>query len=294
MDGGYAHDEDAPGGEARQQGGQAEPDAGGRRRRGCHGRQLPVIGGDACELGFGGAVDGELRRPLDQVDHRCRQLTPQCGLVGLAPAGQGPGQPRHDGGRGQQGGRQHQPRRGQEGPDQPDRGRPHQDGDGEGWDDPEDQVLQRVHVGDQPGQQVAAAERRESGRGQALEVLVDADPLDGQHAERSVVADQTLAVAEEAPGEAEELDQHDGHGQGGLRRMLRRTGQQPGRRGHQPDGRSDRSRAEEGCQHQAACGGAGDPQGATDGCRRPGLDRRLGGWVRRGHDGTASRSMDTI
>ena len=57
-----------------------------------------------------------------------------------------------------------------------------------------------VHVLDEAGQQVAAPERGQPGRGQSLQPLVDADPQVGQDAQGGVVADQAFAVAEQTPG----------------------------------------------------------------------------------------------
>ena len=89
----------------------------------------------------------------------------------------------------------------------------HHHRDGERGDDPDDQVLQRVDVLDDAGQQVAPPEGGQPGRGQPLEPLVDPHPEVGQQPEGGVVADQPLLVAEEAAGEPEELHTDDGHGQ---------------------------------------------------------------------------------
>ena len=54
-------------------------------------------------------------------------------------------------------------------------------------DAPDEQVLRRVDVGDQPGEQVTGGERGQPGRGQPFQPPVDADPDVGQDPERGVV-----------------------------------------------------------------------------------------------------------
>ena len=64
---------------------------------------------------------------------------------------------------------------------------------------PEHHVLQRVHVIDEARHEVAPAEGRKARGSDGLEPREHANAEVGQHAEGGVVADQTLAVTEEAP-----------------------------------------------------------------------------------------------
>ncbi len=68
--------------------------------------------------------------------------------------------------------------------------------------DAEADVLQGVDVLHHAIEQVAAVERAEARRGDALEPLVHGDAQVGESTERSVVTDEPLAVAEQAAGEA--------------------------------------------------------------------------------------------
>ena len=77
--------------------------------------------------------------------------------------------------------------------------------------------------------------RRKRGRpagATASSRLVDADAQVGQHPEGGVVADQPLAVAEEAARQPEELHAHDGQGQGGLGGVQGGPRDEPGRGAH--------------------------------------------------------------
>ena len=67
----------------------------------------------------------------------------------------------------------------------------------------------------------------------------------GQRAEGGVVADQALAVAEQAAGQGEEADTDHGHAERGDRGVLGGAGDQPTRRGQQPDPGPDGCRAEQ-------------------------------------------------
>ena len=88
-----------------------------------------------------------------------------------------------------------------------------QGGDNEGLDDPEHHVLERVHVVDDPGHEIAPPEEREPCGGHPFQLLVDAHTQVAQHAQGGVVPDQALAVAQEAAGEPKDLDADDGQGQ---------------------------------------------------------------------------------
>ena len=94
--------------------------------------------------------------------------------------------------------RRTRPASGEEPPDDGDGGRADERRHRERLDDPQDHVLERVDVVDQAGDQVASAEEWQAGRGDRLEPLVDPHAQVGQRAQRGVVADEPLAVAEEA------------------------------------------------------------------------------------------------
>ena len=63
---------------------------------------------------------------------------------------------------------------------------------------PEHHVLQRVHVIDEARHEVTSAEGGEARGSNRLEPLEHADAQVGEHAQRGIVADQSLAVAEKA------------------------------------------------------------------------------------------------
>ena len=212
-------------------------------------------------MGVGGAEGDELRRALGEVDHGRPEVTSQGGEPRLAAAGQQPGEPRHDGGRQHQGhGQDH--RGGRQHPPQQDDSRDADDqGDAERGNHPEDQVLHGVDVLDHTGQEVTTPERRQSGRRQPFELLVDPHSQVGEEPEGGIVADQALLVAQEPTGQPEELDGHDGHRQGGLVRVLRRLRDQPGCRAQETDVRRDGARAEERRDDHAARRRTSNPQG---------------------------------
>ncbi len=153
---------------------------------------------DALELLVRAPEDEQLGGTFHQVDDVGGERAARCGLPGLLAPGQAAGEPRHRHRREHQRHEQHETRLGQEPPQRGHRRAAYQHRHGERLDDPQHDVLQRVDVVDDAGHEVAAAESGEPRRRQCLEPRVDAHAEVGQHAQRGVVADQPLAVAQEA------------------------------------------------------------------------------------------------
>jgi hypothetical protein len=118
------------------------------------------------------------------------------------------------------------------------------------------QVGHRLDVGHDAPEQVAAAERRQPGRRQALERAVRGDPRIGEQAQRGVVTDEPLGVAQHGTADAKGPHGDDRDRQLQHRRLLGGARDQPRRHRHQADARPQGGRAEK-------CGG----EQATD--RRP-------------------------
>ena len=181
------------------------------------------------------AVDRELGRAFEQVDHQARQRRPRRSLAGLAARGQEPGQPRHERRCDQQRSQQDQRCRRQHQPNHRDRRRADSERDRELGEHPQQQILQGVDVFDQARQQVAACERRQAEGGELLESPIDGNPQIRQHAERGVVTDEPLCVAAQAARQREELHADDRDRHSRLLRVLGRARDQPGRGGDQAD-----------------------------------------------------------
>ena len=81
-----------------------------------------------------------------------------------------------------------------------------------GIDDPDVEVLERLDVGDDPGEQVAAPARRQPGRGERLDRGEEPDPQVGQDRERRAVGHVPLEVAERGPPDGEDADGGDRRG----------------------------------------------------------------------------------
>ena len=221
--------EAAPAGQPGQQGGQGQPDTGGPGRSGADSGQLGVAIPNGRDLGAGGPEGDELGGALGEVDHGRTQVAARRGEARLPAPGQGPGEPGHDGGgqhhgHGQddRGARQHPPHNRHRHDTDHHRGT-------ERGDDPDDQVLLGVDIPDDPGQEVAPPERRQAGGRKPLEALVDLHSEISEQPEGGIVADQPLAVAEEAAGQPEELHGDNGQGQSSLVGMLGRPGDEPRR-----------------------------------------------------------------
>ena len=184
------------------------------------------------QLAGGRPEDDQLGRPFDEVDDAGGELAPRGRPAATRARGPGVRSATGTAVAEKRGPRARtSPAAGQHPPHDARRSTaPTSDGHGEGRDDPEHQVLERVDVVDHPGHQVAAAERGQAGRRQPLEALVDADPQVGEQPERRIVTDQPLAVAEEAARQPEEL-----HADDGQRRARPRTGAgRPGRSARPP------------------------------------------------------------
>src|SRR5262249_11365604 len=106
-----------------------------------------------------------------------------------------------------------------------------------------------VDVVDETREEIAASERGQPGRREAFELAIRARAHIGELAERGVVADEPLEIAEDPAGHREEPDADDRDGERGHRRLLRRGGEQPRRRGEQADRGSEGGGAERGSEH---------------------------------------------
>ena len=264
---GHAEHQRGPHRRAGEQLAETRTDAGGVGRGRGHGGQLGVGGGHTCELARGRAVGHEVRSALDEIDDRDAELAAGGRLAGLGPPSEAAGEPRHQDRGGEQG----------DGQDEPGgRQQPHDDGDGRRTDDerdavgrehPQQEILERVDVGHEAGEEIATVERREAGRGETLEPLVDGDPEVGEQAERGVVADEALAVPEQPTGDGEEAHAHHGQAEGGDRGVLGGARDQPPRRRQQCDAGGCGRRAEQRGDDQPPGGGPGDAQRATQGRR---------------------------
>ena len=96
---GDSHHETAPAGQARQQGGEGQPDAGRVGRGGGDGCQVGVMSLHGFELGLGGTEGHQFGGTLDEIDHGHAELSPHVGEPRFPPLRQGSGEPRHHGGR---------------------------------------------------------------------------------------------------------------------------------------------------------------------------------------------------
>ena len=97
----------------------------------------------------------------------------------------------------------------------------------------------RVHVGDQPRQQVPAAGLRAARRVPAVPAAGRPRPAARRGSGSRVVGHQPLAVAEGGPADAEGAGRRHGDHQVEHRRLLRGARDQPAGRGHQADGAAE-------------------------------------------------------
>ena len=240
--------------------------------------------------------------PSQRVHHLGRERPGQGGdLVVAAPA---PGQRGGDHeGHGQ---REAEPERGpredEADDDRAERGGT--DGHGDRQHGAQVEVLERVDVVDGPGQQVAAAPPGQRRRHPGRQAVVEPDPPAGQGPQRGVVADQTLAVAQRAAEEGQDLD----HGQDADQRAQTRAQRGPAdhvaRAGQQADGGGGRGQSEQAGQGQApvagcpARRGSGAASRASRGHQPPGVGRQgdhpvergeQRGFVRRHHHGAPAQ-----
>ena len=232
-------DHSAPDRDPSEEGGECSPHACSPGRRPLDCGQLGVHGRHRRELGRRSAIRDQVRRPLDEVDDR-----PSEAAAGACQTGLGaPGKALRDGGHehcGQEEGHaeEHRHPRLQRGCQDDDRRRRDRR-DGVGRDHTQQQVLLRVDVTHEPGEQVAAVERGQARRCEAFEALKDPHPQVSEGAKRRVMAHEALAIAEQPPRQSEEAYGDHGDGQRLYRRMLSCPRDQPGRSHEQPDRRSD-------------------------------------------------------
>ena len=221
------------------------------RRAGREPAQVVVDRGEGGQRGAVGAVGEQVGgRPGEFADGIGEPAAQgQCLGVG---AGRGAlrqprdGQPGHD-----RAGEQHDGGAGGEPGDHRGGDQQHRRGGGERDPHPHDQVLDRLHVGDHPGEQVAAAASEQGGAGQPA---VGLQPQRRLQPQRHVVPHQPLGVAEGAPRDAEEPDGDRRRLQVEDGRVLGRTGEQPRRDSHQGHGGPGRREREQDGDDQAAAG----------------------------------------
>ncbi len=155
-------------------------------------------------------VEGAQRRRAAVASEVVAEAADQVQRVGteggLGPGhrhrGVTPGPPshrRHQHAEHQQQGEQDQRRRRRHQRRKPDRDRPGEHGDGRGRDQPDEQVLQLVDVGADPGEQLAAACADERGGGERHQLLQQRDPQPPDQPQRDVVRHQPLGVAQRGP-----------------------------------------------------------------------------------------------
>ena len=118
------------------------------------------------------------------------------------------------------------------------------------------EVLEVVDVIDGPGEEVAAAPAGERGRHARREAVVEPHAPARECAQRGVVADQALGVAQRPAEEGEHLYDGEDAGDGGEARAQRGASQHVARAGQQPDGGGSRGEPEETGQGEPGVGGA--------------------------------------
>ena len=123
---------------------------------------------------------------------------------------------------------------------------PTSSGDRERRQDPQEQVLQGVDVATRRESSSPSAEGGQAGGARRSRLLVHLHAQIGERQKRGVVADQPLAIAEQAAREPKELDADDRHRQGRLLGALGGARDQPSRGRHQADRGRHRAGAEQG------------------------------------------------
>ena len=198
---------------------------------------------DGAQRGVAGPEGQELGRAAERVHDLGRQRTGEVGHLVVAAAP--PGEQRRHGQRERQGEAERQ------GGPREDHADGHRadhagaDGDRHREQRAEVEILQRVDVVDGPHQQVAAPPPRQRRGHPRREAVVEPDPPAREGAERGVVADEALRVAEWSAEEGEHLDggqdaddRVEPRPQGGPAHHVARAGQQA-------DGRRSGRQAEE-------------------------------------------------
>jgi hypothetical protein len=112
-------------------------------------------------------------------------------------------------------------------------------------DDARVEALERLHVRDEPAHEVAAAVRLEPRGGEGNEGPVDEDAQARKEAERDVVGDEPVEIAQQPAARAEEAHAHDRDLQRAERRVERRARDEIRGRGHEADAAAERREAEE-------------------------------------------------
>ncbi|MFC7658199.1 hypothetical protein ACFQV8_19850 [Pseudonocardia benzenivorans] len=215
------------------------------------------------------AVRGEVGGTVQGVDECRRQLGAGRGLPGAGGPAQRRRDDRHDEAPEHQAGGEHEPAR-----DEQRRRERHGAGAGQQRRQrrrqaTDEQVLGRVGVAHQPGDEVGGPEPAD--RLGAGESLVDPHPDVGEGPQRGVVGDQPLQVAGEAAGDAEGAGQHDRDRQRRDRRVRGRGGDEPGGEAEQAGPRRRRH-------------GTGEHPQREPGAPRPGEGEHAAQWVP--HDAT--------
>ncbi len=219
------------------------------------GRQHGVVSPEGQQLGRAG----------QRVDHLRRERPGQGGHLVVAAAA--PGQ---QGGHGQGDGQRHTEGEGGPGEDEPDgdgadhRGAP---GDGHRQQGAQVQVLQRVDVVDGARQQVAAAPSRQGGGHPGGQAVVEPDAPAGERAQRGIVADQALGVAQRSAQERQHLDRGQDADERGQAGSQRGASDDVARPRQQADGRRGRSQAQQAGQGEPPEGRARLRQDAPEGSR---------------------------
>ncbi len=256
-DGRHRGHQRAPHGRSGAQRGQPGPEPGRGGRPPGDAGELGVVGLDPVQLRRGGTEGDQVGRGPKQRHHLGGEVGPGPGQECLGPPSGPRGHHRNGESRDEQRGQQHEGGRREQGGDQPHRDGGRGRGDRDRLQEAQRQVLHRVDVADQPGQQVPPAEGRETGRRQRLQVPVDVHPDPSEAAERDVVGDQPLEVAEGGAAQRERAHRDDGQRQHQQRRLQGGGRDQPGRCGHQRDHAEHSQHAEGQREEEARTVGSG-------------------------------------
>jgi hypothetical protein len=232
-----------PDGGARRKSGDGRADAARGRRPGLGGRELRAGLDRVGQRGRAGAEHGEFSRAVEQVHRGGRELAAERRHVALGPAGDTGRQQRRGYRRDGQGCGQHQARAREQERRDGDGGCAGQRGDCIRQPDSQPAVGERVDVTDQAADQVAGAKGDRTGGREAFQSIVGGHPEPAEDAQGRVMAGQPLGVPEDAAADAERLDRGHRHHEVQHRRVLGGSGDQPGRRGQQPDRRDGRQGA---------------------------------------------------
>ena len=237
--------------------------------------------------------------PADLVDEHGAQLGPaRDERDRRSPRQPARGDRQHDPGQDQEGD-QGQPEERVEDTEQEAGKRGHEDGHDRRDDDPDVEVLERLDVGDDPGQQVAAPTGRQARRRERFDRGEEPDPQVGQDRERGAMGHVSLEIAERRPADGQHPDRGDGqrdlghvaHDRG-LRDEIRRHRHQRHVRADRQEARARRRPRSSGDDRPATRTGAGTSSqpglglGVTPAARRAAAGRRR----RAGQGRTADRT----